>query len=123
MREAPRNITEALKSYDSSLGVRWDSRTAVWILTRNGRDLFSLYHRDNRPVRGDLWEGEVMAIVRESDQRHNPRDLSQAIRRQRYAVKGRRERAQERMIDERAPEARKRARFLAGGRKVFSGGA
>ena len=120
MREAPRNIVQALRRYDRGLGVRWDEWTSVWVLTRNGRDLFSLHHADGRPISGDLYEGEVLEIVRECDQRSNPRDMSRLLREQRRRQRTLRDRAFERMMSERAPEARDRARFLGGRRRVSS---
>lgn len=122
MRQAPRHIEKALKRHDRRLGVRWDQDARCWLLMEDGRDLFPL-ERNGKPIQGDLYEGEVMQIVQRCDQRSNPFDMSRAVRRQRYRQKAARDRAFERMVDERRPEAERRARFLASGPRPFVSGA
>jgi 2-polyprenyl-6-methoxyphenol hydroxylase-like FAD-dependent oxidoreductase len=68
MRTAPPNVLQALRGYDSRLGLVWNDERHRWFLTYDGAlQLFALHHEDGSPV-FELNVGELLQILRRTDQ-------------------------------------------------------
>jgi hypothetical protein len=118
MRDVPTHISKAIRRDYPETAIRWDMRTHQWKLFWRGRPRFALMHADGTPVM-ELYESEVLRILRESDNWRRGADPLRAFDRFERNRVERAERTTERRNDEASQEGRARVKTLVRGPQTW----
>lgn len=120
MRATPKYITDELKRYDSSLGLRWSQTDECWWFTLDGEDAWAYRRRSTGAiVTGDPNLGEVMEIVKAADRKVSGNSLLSGMRKNRTRIEASYEREKNRLIDDAARECSSQVAVKRSGPKTI----
>jgi len=121
VRKPPQYIVEALKRYDSDLGLEWDDRKEAWFFTWRGRQFLRWEHEDGvAACRSEaLTEGEALRIIKKADTKYGGGVRIKAMMARHREKKKREKEEKDREFDNAAERASDRARVKMNGPRPF----